>query len=314
MKQHISHFRNFDPARLPELLHSNSRKDFVAAVRLVLREVLASIRVEDHYVQVMNKLKREPCYRDLNNNWEKLKPVSRGDKWQKLMDRLVQVAYAGRPYCMRCGECCRQGSPSLHLEDAELVTQGFISTRQIYTLRQGSPVKHNIEGRFDILSEELIKIKEDPESRHCIFYSERDISCLIYDHRPLQCRSQECWNPAALEMVWYQKKLSRRHLLNQDRDLLELLQAHDERCDPRKLDAAFKQVHETGDVAALDQILDILSQDNGFRAFLIKKSVCNEEELDFFLGRPIVETLRAYGMKVEKDEDGVYHLVAADNS
>lgn len=314
MKQPFSDLRNFDPANLPELCHSNSRKDFVAAVRLALREVLASMRVEDLYVQVINEIKREPCYRDLNNNWEKLKPESRGDKWQKLMERLVQVAYAGRPYCMRCGECCRQGSPSLHLEDAELLTQGFISTRQVYALRQGSPVKHNIEGRFDTLSEELIKIKEDPESRHCIFYSEQNISCLIYDHRPLQCRSQECWNPTALELVWYRKKLSRRHLLQQDHELLELLQTHDERCDPRKLDTAFKQVHETGDVAALDQILYILGQDAGFRAFFIKKSICDEEELDFFLGRPMVEIPRAYGMKVEKDKDGVYHLVAAGDS
>jgi len=309
MKQHFSRFFPLDPAQMRELVHSHSRKDFVAAVRLALRLVLASIHVEGHYDQVIAELKREPCYRDLNNTWEKLDPAARDHKWQDLMEKLVQIAYASRPYCLRCGDCCRQGSPSLHLEDAELLTLGQISTRQVYTIRRGEPVRHNIEGGLGVLSHELIKINESPEGRHCTFYSEQDSSCLIYDHRPLQCRSQECWNPAASEQLWKQDKLTRRHLLTQDHDLLELLEVHDERCSPEKLDAAFEQLHETGDVAVLDQILDMLSQDTAFRTFFSTRLGRDPEELGFLLGRPMVEIVRAYGMKVEKDKDGVSHLV-----
>jgi Fe-S-cluster containining protein len=245
----------------------------------------------------------------LNNGWEKLDPEARGLKWQELMEKLVQIAYAGRHYCVRCGQCCRQSSPSLHLEDAELLNQGAISTRQLYTLRRGEAVRNNLEGRPDMLGIELIKIKQDPESRHCIFYLEQDSSCLIYNHRPLQCRLQECWNPALLKGLWDREKLSRRHLLENDHDLLELLQAHDERCALEKLDAAFKKLHRHRDLTALDQILNILGQDTAFRNFFTTKLARHKEELDFLLGRPMAKILRVYGMKVEEDEEGVYHLV-----
>jgi hypothetical protein len=89
-----------------------------------------------------------------------------------------------------------------------------------------------------------------------------------------------------------------------------MLEVHDEHCDPRKLDAAFSRLYDTGDLAVVDEVLDLLRQDTAIRAFVTKKLNREEEELDFLLGRPLVEVVRAYGMKVEKDEDGVYHLVS----
>ncbi len=227
------------------------------------------------------------------------------------MERLVQLAYASRPYCLRCGECCRQGSPSLHQEDLELLDHDLISTRQIYTLRQGEPVKFNIiEGRLGFLPGELIKIKEDPESRNCIFFVQDNNSCTIYHHRPLQCRVQACWDPEKLEKLYHRGKLTRHHLLREDQPLLELLETHNERCAFEKLDSAFKEFHETGDEKAIDQVLDILRQDMVFRDFLKTRLDRDEEELDFLLGRPLVEIVRAYGVRVEKDENNVYHLVS----
>ena len=140
MTQHLSHFPHLGPAYMRKLLTSDSRKNFLEAVRLALRQVLASMHVESHYDQVITEIKREPCYRALDNTWESLEPSNRSQKWQELLERMVQIAYASRPYCLRCGECCRRGSPSLHVEDAELLSQGLISTHQVYTLRQGEPV------------------------------------------------------------------------------------------------------------------------------------------------------------------------------
>ena len=34
-----------------------------------------------------------------------------------------------------------------------------------------------------------------------------------------------------------------------------------------------------------------------------------EEELDFLLGRPISVIVESYGMKVERDQEGLYHLI-----
>jgi Fe-S-cluster containining protein len=309
MTQPSNHFLNLDPAFMRKLFNSGNRKQFVAGVRLALQQILVRLHVESHYAQVMTQIKREPRYRDLTNTWEKLKPAVRIQKWQELMERLVQVAYATRPYCLRCGECCRLGSPSLHQEDTDLMIRGLVSTRQLYTLRKGEPVRFNLEARLGPLPRELIKIKEDPENRHCVFYLEHQSSCRIYDQRPLQCRVQACWNPGALEKLWQQEKLTRRQFLKDDQDLLQLLAAHDERCAPEKLDAVFKQLHESGDLAALDQVLDILRQDTAFRGFLREKLNREDDELEFLLGRPLAEIIRIYGVKVERTEDGTYHLL-----
>jgi hypothetical protein len=156
MKQNWKHSIQLDAAKVRELFHSGTRKEFVAGVPLALREILAKLHVEGHYEQVITLTKQNPSYRELNNTWEELKPAVRSQKWQELMERLVQIAYGTRPYCLRCGDCCHLGSPSLHPEDAELLSRGVLSTRQLYTLRRGEPVKFNIDGRFGALPSELI--------------------------------------------------------------------------------------------------------------------------------------------------------------
>ena len=308
MKQSLGYAPDIDPVYLRQLFKSGERKDFLDAVRLALRQVLANLYVEDNYDQVITQIKREPCYQDLNNNWDKLEPAARGQKWQALMERLLKLVYATRPYCVRCGECCLRGSPSLHLEDAELLERGLISARQLYTLRRGEMVSLNIDRGIGVLPEELVKIKEDSETGYCLFYSKEQHSCLVYDHRPLQCRVQACWNPENSENIWRQEKLTRRAILT-DEDVLEILEVYDERCDPEKLDAAFKQVYETRDAKTLDRVLEILRQDVIIRAFVKTRLNRAEEELNFLLGRPLTDLVRAYGMRVEKDADGTYRLV-----
>lgn len=309
MKQNSNHSIQSDPTSLQELFQSGNRKDFVAEVRHALRQILVKLQVEDHYDQVITLVKRESCYRELNNTWEEMKPSVRSQKWYELMERFIQIAYSTRQYCLRCGECCRLGSPSLHLEDAELLARGLISTRQIYTLRRGEPVRFNIEGQLGLLPGELIKLKEDQETNHCRFYSAEQKGCGIYDHRPLQCRFQECWNPEALERLWQEKKLTRRDILKSNQDLMELLELHDERCDPKRLNDLFTQLQQSGRMELLDEVLDILRQDLALRSLATTKLNRHKEELDFLLGRPLTEIVRCYGVRVEKDQDGLYHLV-----
>jgi Fe-S-cluster containining protein len=281
----------------------------VAAVRLALQQVLAGMHVEEHYEQAMTLLKREALYRDLMNTWEKLQSAERKAKWQELVGLLPRVAYATRPYCLRCGECCRKGSPSLHQEDLGLLTSSLLSPRKIYTLRKGEPAKFTIEGRFGILPGELIKIKENPETGHCIFYLDKQHSCSIYAHRPLQCRVQACWNPEAMEKLWEQEKLTRAEVLGNEEVLLEFLEEHDKRCAPQRLDAAFERLHATREEEALEQVLKILRQDLAFRALCRDKLNFDEEELDFYLGRSLATIVRVYGVRVERTEQGAIHLV-----
>jgi len=309
MKQNSSHSIQSDPASQQDLFQSGNRKDFVAQVRNALNQLLVKLHVECHYDQVITLVKREPCYRELNNTWEEIKPSARSQKWYELMEFLIQIAYSTRPYCLRCGECCRLGSPSLHLEDVDLLARGLISFRQIYTLRRGEPVRLNIEAKLSTLPSELIKFKEDQEKGYCRFYSENQNSCGIYENRPLQCRFQQCWNPEALEKLWQEQKITRRDILENDQDLMELLELHDERCDPERLNHLFIQLHNTRDMTVLDQVLEMLRQDVAIRSLATTKLNRDEEELDFLLGRPLAEIVRPYGFRVEMDQDGVYHLV-----
>jgi Fe-S-cluster containining protein len=309
MKDNSSHSTHLDPAMLQDLFLSGTRKDFVAKAHHALRQILVKLQVKDHYDQIITLVKREPSYRLLNNTWDEMKPSLRSQKWYELTDRFIQIAYSTRPYCLRCGECCRMGSPSLHLEDAKLLARGLISTRQIFTLRRGEPVRLNLEGKLDILPSELIKFKQDQERGYCRFYSEKEKSCSIYENRPRQCRFQQCWNPEPLKKLWQEQKLTRRDLLKSDQDLMDLLELHDERCDPKRLNNLFIQLHKTRDIKILDQVLEILRQDVAIRNLATTKLNLDEEELDFLLGRPLAEIVRSYGLRVEMDQDGVYHLL-----
>ncbi len=293
------------------LTNADNIEDFEASAQIALKQILKDLLIEGHYDRIAKEVAQEPLYAKLKVTWGKLDSESKSEKWQEMLERMVQIAYASRPYCLRCGECCRQGGPSLHIEDLELFNQKILTTKQAYTLRRGEPVRYNIEGHLGVLQEELIKIKDAFQSRYCSFYREDDDSCLIYQHRPIQCRVQECWNPEALKRLWNQQKLNRSHLLHQDSELMELLQVHDQRCAPERVDNAFKQFSETADESVLDDVLNILSQDFVIRKFFVEKIGRDKEDLDFLLGRPMTEIVRSYGMKVEQDKEGTYCLTEA---
>jgi len=116
-------------------------------------------------------------------------------------------------------------------------------------------------------------------------------------------------DPQALEQLWAQSKPTRQDFLKDDSELLELLHVHDQQCSPEELDRTIKQYWKSGDPSALDPILDMLSRDMMIRTFFAEKMGRDEEELDFLLGRPLATVIEFYNMKVEKDEEGTYHLI-----
>jgi len=303
-----------ESGNIQELFQSDNQNDFVSAVRLAAGRILNSLHVEEERLEeILEEVEKNSFYVDFKNSWEDLNTEERTRKWGQQLEQIVQTVYAARPYCLRCGDCCKVVSPSLHPEDLELIKEGILRFSDLYTLRKGEPVLNNIKGNLDTLSEELVKIKETPENRQCPFYNEAEKSCRIYDRRPLQCRAQECWNPQALEELWSGNKLARRDLLDGDHELLDLLDVHDQRCSTEELDVAVKKYWETGDPAALDPVVNMLSQDVIIRNFFKEKMARDEEELDFLLGRPLSRIVEVYKLKVEKDEQGTYHLIQIED-
>jgi Fe-S-cluster containining protein len=293
-----------------QLLQSGGKQDFSSAAELALRHVLISVHVEENFDRLIEKVKQERWFQHLETTWEVLKPTVRAREWKRVMSHLVESAYSSRPYCVRCGECCLHGSPSLHVEDLPLIDKGIFSPQDLYTLRKGERVRLNLEGQVGVAEQEVIKIKEKSENGQCIFYRERNRECAIYEHRPLQCQLQACWDPEPLKQLLDQEKLTRRHVFKDDEAILKMIQAHDERCFPEQLDAAFRKIGQSDDETALNQVLAMLRYDMAFRTVLKEKGGMQEKELDFFFGRPLQKIVQAYGVRVNQDENGIYQLVS----
>ncbi len=209
--------------------------------------------------------------------------------------------------CERCGECCMHGSPTLHLSDFKLFEENIVKADDVYTVRKGELVYDNVGEELDYLRNEMIKIKESPGTKTCIFYSPDNNGCTIYDTRPTQCVHFECWDPKKFLETMSDEKLSREDLLFNNPSLREVMKAHEERCSYKELEGLFQKTQE-GDEETADRILDILMYDTEIRPFISEKLKLSLESLDLLFGRPLISTVKMYGYKVEKDEEGNYVL------
>ena len=59
---------------------------------------------------------------------------------------------------------------------------------------------------------------------------------------------------------------------------------------------------------ALEPVVDALAYDTQLRPLLAEKLPLPAEELDFYFGRPLVDVIEMYGVRVERDPDGSYRL------
>jgi len=210
--------------------------------------------------------------------------------------------------CERCGECCIQGSPTLHLSDFKLFEDNILSMGDVYTLRKGELVYDNVGEELDYLKEEMIKIRERPGTKVCIFFDEDSGGCRIYDTRPYQCVYFECWNPRKFLETLNEEKLSREDLFFQNRTVRELIHAHEERCSYKALEELFEKT-QGGSRESADRILDILAYDTSIRPFISEKLGIPEEGMDLIFGRPLTATIKMFGYRVDRDGEGNYCLV-----
>ena len=50
--------------------------------------------------------------REVHSNWEKMDPDNRLKNWKRLLVAAEEACRTILPVCVRCGECCRMGSPT----------------------------------------------------------------------------------------------------------------------------------------------------------------------------------------------------------
>lgn len=210
--------------------------------------------------------------------------------------------------CIRCGTCCKKGGPSFHHRDKMLIEKGIILTKYLYAIRKGEKTYDNVKGHFISANSDIIKIKGRKGSLTCIFFDEKENECTIYDNRPLECRALKCWDAREIERIYSKSRLTRKDLISAVDGLWDLIDDHQTRCSYEKINKFVKALDGDKRDDTLQGILDILHYDEQIRKLVVQKGGLGPGTVDFLFGRPIIETIKMYGFKVEK-EGNTYRLM-----
>jgi Fe-S-cluster containining protein len=258
--------------------------------------------------RLRHQAEQDPVFKETLNRWSSLGASDREAAWEKLTEAAVRSTREVLPVCVRCGDCCRKGSPTLMREDLERVREGNIPWEQLVTLRPGEPVRSPFTGSLFHLQEERIKIREREGSRACFFLDEETGLCTRYEDRPAQCRVQVCWDPEPARALEERPHLTRRDLFRDVEDLVRLFDEHDRRCSFTLLREAFEALSETKG-ERVDPVIEILAFDDHIRSFVVERFEVFSETLDLLFGRSLSRLARLFGFRVEASPDGTRTLL-----
>ncbi|MGD8980585.1 MAG: YkgJ family cysteine cluster protein [Desulfobacterales bacterium] len=210
--------------------------------------------------------------------------------------------------CIQCGTCCKKGGPSFHLEDKLLIENGVIPSKYIYTIRKGERAYDNVRECFLPASSDILKLKGQKGSWTCVFFNKTNNNCIIYEHRPMECKVLKCWDTREIKKVYAKNRLTRQDLISSVEGLWELVENHQERCSYDMLKLFIDSLNTGKKEEALKGILDIIEYDNKIRDLTVQQAGLDPELTDFLFGRPITETIKIYGLKIKAGE-GNYILI-----
>lgn len=264
---------------------------FEDLVFLTLKRFLHDISSPSRVEEVWPQLKEHPLYQHCASKWASLSTRKRRKAWEKLAHLIEKIGYATRPYCLRCGTCCRKGSPALYLEDAFLVSSGHLPKEALFTLRPGEQAYSNQEEKVVALKREIIKIKEH-KGRQCIFFQPKDNTCGIYEFRPLQCQVMKCWQPEDFAVLKKKRLLQRKDIIGANNPLWAVISLHEKRCKIAEMRYLLK--HRDKDKKARQKLREMINYDIHIRRFLEETFGIPPKEQDFYLGRPLSLLVNLY--------------------
>ena len=215
---------------------------------------------------------------------------------QPIKDRPSEV----KTQCTRCGTCCEKGGPSFHIQDRHLIEDGSIHTRYLYTIRSGERVHDNVQGHLKPADSDIVKIKGKSPSWECVFFQQRDKSCGIYDHRPLECRLLKCWNTQDIEAVYEKDRLTRRDILSGIEGLWELVAGHEKQCSHEAINRALQDSDGVFKKQTRELIAGAIQYDRAIRQLVLENGNVTPDMIDFLFGRPLTVTLKSAGIDMDK--------------
>jgi Fe-S-cluster containining protein len=187
-----------------------------------------------------------------------------------------------------------------------LVTDGDIALDRLYTIRKGEPVRDDVAGGVLIATDsEIIKIREAPGSRACIFLDPDDNGCLIYERRPVECRALRCWDTGEIRQLYRRERLARNDLMGHIDGLRSLLVEHDRHCGAARLcQLARRQRRGVAGIGGEAELRRMVAYDEALRLELVTQGLVSAAVLDFLLGRSLARLLRSIGISVVRKTAG----------
>jgi len=253
------------------------------------------------------QIEQTVVFQEVSAGWEAMNGPRRLDAWKSLLIAAEQACRTILPACVECGECCRRGSPVLHLEDLPLLQSGKIPWDRLVTLRKGEPAHSPFDGMPFVLAEERIKVREKPGGRECVFLDGETDRCSIYSDRPVQCRAQACWDPMPARDAAEMPFLLRKHILEGVDVLLDIIAEHENRCGFATLSDAFEKLTGRGSIG---EVLELLSYEEHFRQFVSDAFKIPAKNMELLFGRSFIQMTPVFGFKVLVEPDGSRRLIA----
>lgn len=213
--------------------------------------------------------------------------------------------------CRRCGTCCEQGGPALHLEDLSLLDAGGLALADLVTVRAGEPAHDQRLGRVTPAPREFLKLAGSRGGWCCRFFLRESRGCGIYRQRPLECRLLFCRDTGPLEEVMGRDLLSRRRLLAGDDPVLALLDRQEQELAYAEVLSLLPDLARPGAAeAALARLTELVRADLALRQHFLRHFPAREQQELFLLGRPLFLVLAPYGLRLSEGRAGVsLHLV-----
>lgn len=233
-------------------------------------------------------LDQQPTYQQLARSWDSLDEAGRRGAMVQLEELMRAAAYATRPLCLRCGQCCVNAGPTLHQGDQRLLRRGLITRSQLITLRKGEQVYSHHRSQRVTLEHEVVMIRPAPQGS-CRFYLTASRSCSIHEQRPRQCRAQRCWDTTEADELMDRAGLTRLDLLEAGDPLRAIIEEHDRVC----CAASLRQL-VAGAEPARPALELMLARDQSMRRELVEGDPRRQTELPFLLGRPLEALLRRF--------------------
>ncbi len=255
------------------------------------------------------QIAQTPVFREVVAGWDQMSGSHRLAAWKRLLIAAEEACGTILPACVQCGECCRMGSPVLHLEDLPLLKSGKIPWDRLITLRRGEPARSPFDERPFVLPEERIKVREKEGARECVFFNGETDLCSIYSERPLQCRAQACWDPMPARDTAELPFLLRKHIFEDVDLLLEMIAEHENRCSFSALSEAFEKLNRSSG-ENVQEVLGLLSFEEHFRQFVSEKFNIPAQNMELLFGRSFAEMTNLFGFRVAVEPDGTRCLVA----